>query len=424
MEAILGFLAALALSTISVGSFLGWSVEGAKNVKAAVTAGQAREFNSAAEKYVKDFASVLAQSATAGAPLIITPGMLRNAGYLNQAVSDTNAYQQTWVLQVRQPVPGQLQAIVTAEGAAIEPRQLVKIASNIYQRGGFVPYPRQMGDSTMDANTAVGTNGGWHVPMAGWRSPGSGHLVSLLTFGGAASSSNGYLYRVSVPGRPDLNEMQTALGMRGNDINNVGVLRGASGAFSGRVATSGLDPNDLPSGWGGGLRTWDIYAGGTIAAGNGGSTPVGMSSAGNMWANTFELNAGAQHCGWNQVQIRNNNQMFICNANGDWVPASNLVGNLTTTAQYSGYYNGWGVTPPTCGPGGSPWFSITPVTTGVEFANHNPPLSGAVYQMGWNGSQWVLQIYDVLADGNRSRINDELGLQADIRVGCSFGNGA
>lgn len=32
-----------------------------------------------------------------------------------------------------------------------------------------------------------------------------------------------------------------------------------------RLATNGLDPNDIPSGWGGGLRTWDLFAGGTIA---------------------------------------------------------------------------------------------------------------------------------------------------------------
>ncbi|WP_321959251.1 shufflon system plasmid conjugative transfer pilus tip adhesin PilV [Burkholderia cenocepacia] len=424
MESILGIIVALALSAMSVGGLLAWSAEGAANITTAVAAGQMRRFNSAAEQYVKDFGATLIQTATAGTPLVISADTLRNAGYLTQGVSSTNAFRQTWVLQVRQPLPGQLQALVTAEGGdAIEPKQLVQVAAQTGAQGGFVPYARQFGDASMDPGTAVGTHGGWRVALAGYRNPGSGRLASLLTFGGTAGSGNGYLYRVSVPNRPDLNEMQTALGMRGNDINSVGTLSGNRAQFSNRIATNGMNPDDLPNGWAGGLRTGDVYAAGTVAVGSDGATPVGMNINGDMWAKTLTVNP-SDTCQWNQITVRNNNQAFICNRMGGWTPISNLVGNLTTTAQYSGYYNGWGVWPPACGPGGSPWYAITPVTTGVEFANHNPPLAGAVYQMGWNGGQWMLQIFNVLADGNRSRINDQLGLQADIRVGCSFGNGA
>jgi hypothetical protein len=42
--------------------------------------------------------------------------------------------------------------------------------------------------------------------------------------------------------------------------------------------------------------------------------------------------------------------------------------------------------------------------------------------MGWNGSQWVLQIYDVLADGANTLVQDQLGLQAQIDVGCNYSN--
>jgi hypothetical protein len=37
-----------------------------------------------------------------------------------------------------------------------------------------------------------------------------------------------------------------------------------------KLATNNLDPNNMPAGWGGGLRTWDIYAGGTIGLGRDG----------------------------------------------------------------------------------------------------------------------------------------------------------
>ncbi len=44
------------------------------------------------------------------------------------------------------------------------------------------------------------------------------------------------------------------------------------GYFSGnirtnKIATNGLDPNNMPDGWGGGIRTFDLFANGTIAAG-------------------------------------------------------------------------------------------------------------------------------------------------------------
>lgn len=32
-----------------------------------------------------------------------------------------------------------------------------------------------------------------------------------------------------------------------------------------RLSTNGYDPNDIPVGWAGGIRTWDLFAGGTIA---------------------------------------------------------------------------------------------------------------------------------------------------------------
>jgi len=41
---------------------------------------------------------------------------------------------------------------------------------------------------------------------------------------------------------------------------------------TGRLSTNSLDPNNVPDGWGGGLRTFDIYSSGSIAAGPDGKT--------------------------------------------------------------------------------------------------------------------------------------------------------
>lgn len=138
-------------------------------------------------------------------------------------------------------------------------------------------------------------------------------------------------------------------------------------------------------------------------------------------ATVANINSAASNCSWNGVTIRNN-QLFVCNKFGNWVGASSLVSNQSADAQYSGWYNGWGVYPPACGPGGSAWYRITPQSITTDYSNHNPPISGARYAMGWNGSQWVLQIYDVLADGANTLVQDQLGLQAQIDVGCSYSN--
>ncbi|MDM3157137.1 shufflon system plasmid conjugative transfer pilus tip adhesin PilV [Citrobacter sp. Cf093] len=47
-----------------------------------------------------------------------------------------------------------------------------------------------------------------------------------------------------------------------------------------RLGLMGYDPNDLPSGWGGGLRTLDVYAAGTVATGSGGNLTSYMNATG------------------------------------------------------------------------------------------------------------------------------------------------
>ncbi|MGO2725783.1 prepilin-type N-terminal cleavage/methylation domain-containing protein [Klebsiella sp. HMSC09D12] len=60
-----------------------------------------------------------------------------------------------------------------------------------------------------------------------------------------------------------------------------------------RLATNDLDPNDLPSGWSGGLRTNDVYAAGTVGTGSGGTVNAYMNSSGNIYASN-DINVGHQ----------------------------------------------------------------------------------------------------------------------------------
>jgi hypothetical protein len=147
-----------------------------------------------------------------------------------------------------------------------------------------------------------------------------------------------------------------------------------------------------------------------------------INSTGTITAPTLNVNTTAANCGWNQFTVRGANQFYGCNKYGNWVPLSNLIGNFTTDAQLQGYYNGYQIAVPACGPGGSAWWKVIPSTVGTNYATANPPLAGVRYGMGYNGVNWVLQIYDVLADGNNTPVQDQLGLQAEVDTGCSFGN--
>ncbi|KND57804.1 hypothetical protein BVER_03431 [Candidatus Burkholderia verschuerenii] len=98
-------------------------------------------------------------------------------------------------------------------------------------------------------------------------------------------------------------------------------------------------------------------------------------------ANVANINASAGNCGWNGVTIRNNT-MYVCNKHGNWVGVSALVSNQTADSQYSGWYNGCGVTPPACGPGGTAWYRITPQNMAIVFQTITP-------RWQEQGSAWV-----------------------------------
>ena len=57
---------------------------------------------------------------------------------------------------------------------------------------------------------------------------------------------------------------------------------GGNAAVSGRLGTNGIDPNDIPANWGGGIRTFDVISSGTIAVIKGGTPAVNGNIASYM----------------------------------------------------------------------------------------------------------------------------------------------
>lgn len=216
MEAVLGVLAAMVISMLSVGGFVHWAKLGVQNVQTAAAASQLIVFDKAAAQYVQDNAATIASTATANTPVTITAAMLSSAGYLPQGFTALNPWRQLYEVQVLQPTSGQLQALVTGQGGAAvsDPKQLMQVAAQAAAGGGgYIPYNDQMGDASMSPSNAYGAFGIWGpVSLADYTNPGAGHLASLLAFGNT-QTNNDYLYRVQVPGHPELNAMQTDLSM-------------------------------------------------------------------------------------------------------------------------------------------------------------------------------------------------------------------
>lgn len=136
---------------------------------------------------------------------------------------------------------------------------------------------------------------------------GTGKFGDNITAGGTVTAAkeviahNGYGDTITLGGDAYGNDYEIRLGANkpltvyspnaGNYTTILQIDRNAK--VSQRLATNGLDPNDIPSGWSGGLRTLDVYAGGTVGAGAGGAVNAYMNSSGNIYASN-DINAGHQ----------------------------------------------------------------------------------------------------------------------------------
>lgn len=337
-----------------------------------VTARQMHQVTKAAQDYITAYATNIEASSTATTPATITIPMLESTGFLPSGFQSTNPYGQTWEVQVLQPNPGQLQALVLSLGGqTILPADGPRIGAEAGSRGGTVTA----------SGTAQGSYAGWQVSLANYTNPGVGHLASLLYFNNG-SLENDYLYRVQVPGQPQLNTMSTDLNMGANDINNAqnvnvnqnivagpaggGCVIDADGHCTGQVSAAGASETDLPANWDGGMETDDLHADDTIAAGAPGQVAADISdyalgaydTGGRAWfmspngANTVQITA--PHGGPAEVQTNgilsgqvlypgtNNGQANIgwgCGPNGA------ISGNANGTGQTLSCVNGTWQTP-------------------------------------------------------------------------------
>ncbi|EOG4615001.1 shufflon system plasmid conjugative transfer pilus tip adhesin PilV [Pseudomonas aeruginosa] len=204
----------------------------ADNMAAQTTADHQKIISDAAAAYIKDnYAAVLA-AAGPTTPATITTTMLKNTGYLQASVADRNSFGQAYSVLAIEPTPNKLQTlVVTTGGETISESSIRRIAKQVGARGGYV--------SKNDITKIEGSFGGWGVPLASYGvSPGAGHLATALFFDDGALT-NEYLYRNSVAGHPEVNEMNTAINMKGNNLNNVGTVNAVTANITGNANVGG-----------------------------------------------------------------------------------------------------------------------------------------------------------------------------------------
>ncbi|EPG3392879.1 shufflon system plasmid conjugative transfer pilus tip adhesin PilV, partial [Klebsiella pneumoniae] len=175
-----------------------------------------------------------------------------------------------------------------------------------YNSSLYAIYLRRDGTLPMTGNLNMGGNDINNVKNI--TASGTGNFGGNITTAGSVTATgqvtahNGYGDTITFggDGAGDDYEIRLSNGVRPlsiyspNAANYTTVLKVWKNALiQQRLSTNGLDPNDLPSGWSGGLRTNDVYAAGTVGAGSGGAVNAYMNSSGNIYASN-DVNVGHQ----------------------------------------------------------------------------------------------------------------------------------
>ena len=193
------------------------------DTKATIAANQLRTFGEASRAYVKDNYSIVQLVAGASTPAMIDASTLIASGHLAAGFSGSNSYAQTMCTLVVEPTANKLQALVVSEGGTpIDDLTLGVIAATVGGSGGAV---------YSTAPTAIrGAMGGWELDGSAFDnlannasrrcdgSPGNVRIApgtpAMALWFENGDTSAAFLARDPVPGRPELNEMNTPLVMK------------------------------------------------------------------------------------------------------------------------------------------------------------------------------------------------------------------
>lgn len=220
--ALMESLAALMILAILLPLLGRLAQSGYDEVQKRVVAAHLRTVITAAASYVRKNHLTLATTATATTAVPVSFAQL--APFLPAGFQNQNGWGQTYSAFVVQPTSGQLQAVVLTYGGRATGREFQNLlvpsaAALTGGAGGFVPSGDMPGQPATELRGAFG---GYRLSLSGTNipNPGPGHLGGMAQLS-ESDLGQDFLYRVAVPGHPELNAMTTDLDMTDHAVRGV-----------------------------------------------------------------------------------------------------------------------------------------------------------------------------------------------------------
>ncbi len=265
-------LLAVVLGTMLLVSVFSFAEQGSRQMRQAAAGAELKQLGQAVKNYIMNHYAALETVATPTGAVTVPLAELIAEGYLPPGYTGQNPYGDTYTLYVLEPKAGDLAAITLGAGGF---RWKNDLADNHYadvvipgaaQAGGPAAGYVATGEIPGEVHDGlVGAYGGWSFSIVHTSipNPGPGHLALLEYFSNGTFSAD-QLYRVALPGHPELNEMFTDLDMGNQSIRNAHEI-----SATGNLATSGLSvaggfPNGVTAE---GIHTWNLFANHGIYAG-------------------------------------------------------------------------------------------------------------------------------------------------------------
>lgn len=226
---ILGAIGSVVIISLMLPGFVSWWENGLMAQQQHLAAEHLSSVTQAARKYVNLHQDTLLTQTGASSGPVIGIADLVNDNLLPDGFQPRNVWLQDYDIHLRQPVAGSLAAIVlTRDGRNDESDKFRNVtvpgaAALAGGAGGYVPSGIRPGHSE---NMLQGAGNGWLLDLdaVGIASPGAGHLGALSSYDSSALGQD-FLYRVPVPGMPELNSMQTDLDMTDHALKHVSEIQ-------------------------------------------------------------------------------------------------------------------------------------------------------------------------------------------------------
>ncbi|MDT8842540.1 hypothetical protein ParKJ_34460 [Paraburkholderia fungorum] len=286
---------------------------------------------------------------------------------------------------------------------------------------GAVAYAggNQFGYSTNKApGTITGLNAKWSTP-----NPNGNVPASIVAINGFGNDANSPYYR-----RDGALPLTGALAGGGQDANNLKNINATGNVAAATVSLQAGNSLNISTGatYYGDTTNAAVRTNGSLYLQNKAGTAAAniaqvgnVNSSGTITAPTVNFNTTAGTCSWNTVTLRANNQMWVCNQWGNWVPISQLIGNVMTVAKYVNQTDTAGIGKPSC-TSGTPTATIVPQNIGLNVAA-NPPWESSIYRLNDMGTWWSVQIS--LQDANGTWYSgNTMGLAAEVQTQCTYSN--